>query len=69
MFSDKRNCVVQRHGEKEVLVWLCECADKAIPFLQMAWKDLKRLAAKHNNGASGFDFYVTSVVVPLVKRG
>jgi histone-lysine N-methyltransferase SETD3 len=69
MFSNKRNCVVQRHGEKEVLVWLVECADKAIPFLQMAWKDLKRLAAKHNNGASGFDYYVTSVVVPLVKRG
>jgi histone-lysine N-methyltransferase SETD3 len=69
MFSNKRNCVVQRHGEKEVLVWLCECADKAIPLLQMAWKDLKRLAAKHNNGASSFDYYVTSVVVVLVKRG
>lgn len=69
MFSNKRNCVVQRHGEKEVLHWLIECADKAIPYLQMAWKDLKRTAAKHNNGASGFDYYVTSVVVPLVKRG
>jgi histone-lysine N-methyltransferase SETD3 len=69
MFSNKRNCVVQRHGEKEVLAWLCECADKAIPLLQMAWKDLKRLAAKHNNGASSFDYYVTSVVVVLVKRG
>jgi len=69
MFSNKRNCVVQRHGEKEVLTWLVECADKAIPLLQMPWKDLKRIAAKHNNGASSFDYYVTSVVVVLVKRG
>jgi len=69
MYSNKRNCVVQRHGEKEVLAWLVECADKAIPLLQMPWKDLKRLAAKHNSGVSSFDYYVTTVVVLLVKRG
>jgi histone-lysine N-methyltransferase SETD3 len=69
MFSNKRNCVVQRHGEKEVLAWLVECAERAIPLLQLPWKDLKRLAAKHNSGSSSFDYYVTTVVVALVKRG
>jgi histone-lysine N-methyltransferase SETD3 len=69
MYSNKRNCVVQRHGEKEVLHWFCAVADKSIPFLQMPWKDLKRTAAKLHQGNSSVDFYVTSVVVTLVKRG
>lgn len=70
VFSNKRNCVVQRCGEKEVLVWLCEMANKATPYLLMPWKDLKRQAAKfyQASAVSGLDHYVTSVVVPLVKK-
>lgn len=63
-----RNCVVQRRGEKQVLKWFIDVATQAVPFLNLPWKDLKRVAAKCYQGTSRFDFYVTSVVVPLVKK-
>jgi len=63
-----RNCYVMRVGEKQVLRWFIDLADRAIPLLQMSWKDLKRVAAKHAQGKANFDHYVTSVVVPLVKK-
>lgn len=69
MFSNHRNCVVQRTGEEQVLTWFVTLADQAMAYLKMPWKDLKRIAAKAYQGSSGSDYYVTSVVVPLVKRG
>lgn len=68
MYSNRRNCVVMRRGEKEVLQWYIDTADKAIPFLKLPWKDLKRKAAKCYQGTTSFDAYVTQVVVPLVKK-
>lgn len=68
-FSNERNCVIMRLGEKRVLNSFVELADKCIPFLKLAWKDLKKIAAKCNQGTTSFDFYVTSVVTPLVKKG
>jgi histone-lysine N-methyltransferase SETD3 len=63
-----RNCAVQRRGEKQVLKWFIDVATQAVPFLNLPWKDLKRVAAKCYQGTSRLDFYVTSVVVPLVKK-
>lgn len=67
-YSNQRNCVVMRRGEKRVLQWFIDLADKTIPMLRKPWKDLKRIAAKCYQGTTGFDTYVTSVVVPLVKK-
>jgi len=68
MYSNLRNCVIMRRGEKEVLHWFIELAEKAIPLLQMNWRDLKRTAAKSYQKNSKFDAYVTGAIVPLVKK-
>jgi len=62
-----RNCILMRCGEKEVLHWYIDMADKAIPMLKMAWKDMKRLATKCYQNPTRFNQYVTEIVVPLVK--
>jgi len=68
MDMNHRNCIMMRSGEKETLHWYIELADKAIPMLKMSWKDLKRLAAKCHQQRTRFNYYVTSVIVPLVKN-
>jgi len=68
MYSNLRNCVVMRRGEKEVLDWFIDLANKAIPLLALNWRDLKRAAAKSYQGNSKFDAYVTGAIVPLVKK-
>jgi histone-lysine N-methyltransferase SETD3 len=69
MYSNERNCVVMRCGEKRVLQGFVDLAAKCIPYLNMAWKDLKKVAAKSSRGAvTDVDFYVTTVVTPLVKK-
>lgn len=68
-FSNHRNCVIMRFGEKEVLHGFVTLAEKCIPMLKMPWKDLKKVAAKCSQGTTPFDFYVTAVVTPLVKGG
>jgi histone-lysine N-methyltransferase SETD3 len=67
-FSNKRNCVIMRTGEKRVLDGFVQLADKCIPFLKLPWKDLKRVAAKCSHGTTPYDFYVSAVVTPLVKK-
>lgn len=69
MFSNQRNCVIMRYGEKKVLQSFINLAEKCIPFLKLPWKDLKKIAAKCSQGMTGYDFYVTAVVTPLVKKG
>jgi len=68
LYSNLRNCVVMRRGEKEVLHWFIELAEKALPLLAMNWRDLKRTAAKSYQSNSKFDAYVTGAIVPLVKK-
>jgi len=68
MDMNHRNCIMMRSGEKETLHWYIELANKAIPMLKMSWKDLKRVAAKCNQQRNRFNYYVTSVIVPLVKN-
>jgi len=66
--NNVRNCIVMRRGEKQVLNWYINLADKCIPLLQMPWKDLKRATAKCYQSSSAFDHYIKEVVVPIVKR-
>lgn len=67
-FSNQRNCVIMRTGEKRVLDGFVKLAEKCIPFLKLPWKDLKKVAAKCSHGTTPYDFYVTAVVTPLVKK-
>jgi histone-lysine N-methyltransferase SETD3 len=67
MYSNLRNCVVMRRGEKQVLRWFMDLADKALPLLDLPWKDLKRTAAKGQAKPGTIDQYITAVIVPLVK--
>jgi len=68
MYSNERNAVVMRRGEKHVLNWYVELAVKAVKLLKMPWKDLKRIAAKCYQSQDLHDHYITMVVVPLVKK-
>jgi hypothetical protein len=38
MYSNERNCVVMRYGEKVVLTSLIELCDKATPMLKQGWQ-------------------------------
>lgn len=67
MDMNHRNCIMMRSGEKETLHWFIRLADMAVPMLKMSWKDLKRKAAKCHQQRTRFNYYVTSVIVPLVK--
>jgi histone-lysine N-methyltransferase SETD3 len=67
-YSNLRNIILMRHGEKKCLRWFVDLCDKAVPLLQMSWGKLKRTAAKAYQATDPFSFYVTSVVVPLVKK-
>lgn len=68
MDMNHRNCVMMRSGEKETLHWYIELANRALPLLQLSWKDLKRTAAKCYQERTRFNFYVTQVIVPLKKK-
>jgi histone-lysine N-methyltransferase SETD3 len=69
MYSNYRNGILMRRGEKEVLHYYIKLADTAIPLLEQDWKEIKKRAAKMASGKGEFDQYVTHVVVPLVKAG
>jgi len=66
-WGNRRNCVVMRRGEKQVLRWFLSLVDLALPLLSMPWKDVKKVAGKHTSGGP-FDSYISSVVVPLSKK-
>merc|ERR1719491_1439862 len=46
MYSNERNAVIMRRGEKKVLTFFIDLGMKAIKLLGMQWKDLKRIAAQ-----------------------
>jgi hypothetical protein len=55
-------------GEKKVHQWFVDLADTCIPLLQMDWKGLKGIAAKHKDVKDGVNLYINEVVVPLCKH-
>lgn len=67
--SNKRNIVLMRRGEKEVLDFYKNLARTCIPLFRIQWKDLKKVvASKYKSEDDPLANYVKSVVVPLVKR-
>jgi len=65
--SNVRNCIILRRGEKEVLKYYAEMAEKCIPILEMKWADLEPQQNRYHNGRRNYDDYVSSVIIPLVK--
>jgi len=69
--TNKRNIVLMRRGEKEVLHFYLNLAKICIPLLRMQWKDLKKeVASKYKDTGDNnpLSSYINSVVVSLVKR-
>eukprot|EP01083_Nonionella_stella_P141743 437319_1 len=67
-FSNIRNCVLMRHGEKEVLRFYETLFDRCTSFLEMDWKDLKREVSKcYESQSDPANYYIANVIVPLVK--
>lgn len=68
-FSNQRNVILMRRGEKEVLTFYVELARTCIPLFKLHWKDLKQLTIKHFRDDSAKSQYIQWVVAVLVKRG
>lgn len=68
MFSNERNTVLMRRGEKEVLQHFIDLSQVCIKLLGMQWKELKQaVLRKYNNNTEPISHYVNHVVVPLSK--
>jgi len=65
--SNIRNCIILRRGEKEVLKYYIEMAEKCIPILEAKWADIEPQQNRYHNGRRNYDDYVSAVVIPLVK--
>lgn len=68
MYSNIRNAIVMRRGEKQVLHYYIDLYERCSRLFEIPWKDLKREAAKCYNSTKPDDIYITNVVVPLVKK-
>jgi hypothetical protein len=66
---NQRNCVIVRRGEKQVLQYYIDLADHCMPYFDMPWSTLKKMAQKMENAKveGRFDCYMLNVVAPLVK--
>jgi hypothetical protein len=67
MYSNRRNCVLMRRGEKEVCHYYIDLEKEITPLVNMAWKDFKKAATKAYSGKGRFDSYITTVIAPLLK--
>ena len=67
-FSNERNIVVMRRGEKQVLRWYVRLADTCTELLGRQWKDVKKQTAKSFQSTAPIDYYIAQVIVPLVKK-
>merc|ERR1712176_124114 len=65
--SNKRNIVLMRRGEKEVLHFYKDLAKECVKLLRMQWKDLKKIASKYKDDDDPLGNYIKLVVVPLSK--
>ena len=66
--SNYRNCIVMRRGEKVVLHWYINCTEVGCSLLETPWRDARRVIAKKFTGTAPVDFYVQTVIAPLMKR-
>jgi hypothetical protein len=68
MYSNERNCVVMRRGEKQVLRWYVRLAEQGMELLNKPWSVVKKLTAKCAQSSEPLDYYIAHVIVPLVKK-
>jgi histone-lysine N-methyltransferase SETD3 len=67
-YSNERNCVLMRRGEKQVLRWYVRLADVCMELLAKPWKDVKRQLLRSHQSTSPADYYITNVIEPLFKK-
>lgn len=68
MFSNERNTILMRRGEKEVLHHFIKLSQTCIQLLDLPWKDLKQQTQrKYSNKDDLVAQYINSVIVPLCK--
>lgn len=68
MYSNIRNCIIMRWGEKKVLQFFVDLADQCLPLLQLSARDatFRQTAARARRSKEGIDVYIAQVVCPLV---
>merc|ERR1712154_219195 len=70
-YSNKRNAILMRRGEKEVLTFYVNLMKICIKLFKMKFKDLKnkiRKDKKFKDNDSAVMQYINHVVIPLVQR-
>lgn len=67
-FTNERNCVLQRRGEKQVLHWYLSLAKMSLELLELPWKDLKKRTAKVGYASTTQEYYINNVLAPLKKK-
>jgi len=71
LYSNRRNCIIMRVGEKRVLHHYVNLADKCVDLLRMSWQELKIVVSKKFRHRGGEDEatidYVHKVITPLVR--
>jgi len=69
MYSNERNAVIMRRGEKQVLTFFINLAKKAIKLLGMPWRDVKKITSKISyNTEDPIEQYIKTVVCDLVPK-
>jgi len=67
-YSNARNCILMRSGEKKVLRHYIQLADKCVDLLRMSWQELKVVVNKRFRLQDDpISEYVHKVVTPLVR--
>ena len=68
-YSNEKNCVLMRRGEKQVLRWYVRVAEVCLDLLSKPWSVVKKATAKSlQQSHIPIDHYIVSVVIPLVKK-
>merc|ERR1712130_439669 len=76
MYSNERNAVVMRRGEKKVYHWYMDLATKALKVFKMPWKEQKKFSLdkkkksirKKQGSQELIDEYLGSVIVKLCQN-
>ena len=68
-YSNERNIILMRRGEKQVLRWYVRLAEVCLDLLSKPWSVVKKATAKSlQQSHIPLDHYIVSVIIPLVKK-
>ena len=69
-FSNERNCVIVRSGEKEVAHFWIQIHDVVLPLMRMRYDRFKKEYEEKGYGESNtpLDEYIEHVVMPLMEK-